>query len=64
MLDLDRLRLKTFGGAAGSLFDRNWANRMEDEGYLEYSGGDLSGARYYELTDKGRVMTGEKDDDD
>ncbi len=59
MENADKNRLRQFNGMADNLFDRNWARRLESEGYLEQVSSDMSGSRYYEITDAGREALAE-----
>ncbi len=58
-LDQKRLRVFDGGGMTDGMHDRNFANRMEDLGFLEYTNGCMSGERFYDLTESGRLMLGE-----
>lgn len=61
--EVDKFRLAAFDpdGSVRSLFDRNWARRMEDMGFLEYLSGCMDGSRSYELTEAGRAALAEEE---
>ncbi len=51
----DKMRLQQFNpsGMTDGLFDRNFANKMEDLGLIKYITGCLSGERFYDITEDG-----------
>ena len=56
LTELDKARLRVFDpeGWTDGLFDRNFANHMEELGLLEYSNSAMHGERAYTITAAGR----------